>query len=70
MCLAIPLKVIKTENDWAVIQSGDHQHRVNLNLLKNVKIGDYLLVHNDLAINKIKKSEAEKILKMISGPNK
>ena len=66
MCLVIPSKVIKIEKDWASVESGDHQHRVSLNLLKNVKIGDYLLIHDELAINKVPKAEAKKILKMIN----
>jgi hydrogenase expression/formation protein HypC len=73
MCLATPSKVIKIEKDWATVQSHDHTHQANIGLLKNIKLGDYLLVHNDLAINKVKKSEAEKILKMIdkfSEPNR
>ncbi|MBL7053424.1 MAG: HypC/HybG/HupF family hydrogenase formation chaperone [Candidatus Portnoybacteria bacterium] len=65
MCLAIPSKVIKIEKDWATVQSGDHQHQASLNLLKNVKIGDYLLVHDELAINKVPETEAKKILKII-----
>ena len=65
MCLATPSKVIKIKGKWALVQSHHHRHRVNLSLLKNVKVGDYLLVHNDLAINKIPKTEAKRILKMI-----
>ncbi len=65
MCLATPSKVIKVNKNKAIVQSGDHQHRVNLDLVKNVKIGDYLLIHNNLAINKLSKPEAEKILEMI-----
>jgi len=72
MCLATPSKVIKIEDGWATVQSGnlankasEHTHRVNLSLLKNVKVGEYLLVHDELAINKITKAEAKKILDMI-----
>lgn len=67
MCLAIPSKVIKIKNNWATIQSGKHRHRVNLSLLKNVKIGDYLLVHDELAINKVSEADAKRILRMIKG---
>ncbi len=70
MCLAIPSKVIKIKNNWATIQSGKHQHQVNLSLLKNVKIGDYLLVHDELAINKLSEADAKRILKLINEPNK
>lgn len=73
MCLATPSKVVKIKDGWATVQSGDHQHRVNLSLLKNVKVGDYLLIHDELAINKVPKTEAKRILEMIkniSEPNK
>ena len=65
MCLATPSKVIKLNKNQAIVQSGDHQHRVNLDLVKNVRIGDYLLIHNNLALNKIPKTEAKKILEII-----
>lgn len=70
MCLAIPSKVIKIKGKQAKVQAGEHQHQVDLSLLKDVKVGDYLLVHGDLAINKVSKTEAEKILKMVNEPNK
>ncbi len=64
MCLATPSKVIKIKGQWATVQSGNHQHRVNLSLLKDVKIGDYLLIHDELAINKVPKAEAKRMLEM------
>jgi len=70
MCLAIPSKVIKLDNNEAIVKSCDHEHRVNLDLVKNVKIGDYLLIHDELAINKVPKTEAKKILKMINNHHK
>jgi len=70
MCLATPSKVIKIKNNCAIVQAEGHQHEADLSLLKNVKIGDYLLVHDQMAINTVPKTEAKKILKMISEPNK
>ncbi|MAF20430.1 MAG: HypC/HybG/HupF family hydrogenase formation chaperone [Parcubacteria group bacterium] len=77
MCLATPSKVVKIENDWAVVESlptgkagNNHQHRVNLALLKDVKIGDYLLIHDQLAINKVAENEAKQILKLIEDHRK
>lgn len=70
MCLAMPSKVIVIKGKTAFVSSGNHQHKVDLSLVKNVKIGDYLLVHNDMALNKIPKTEAKKILKMINELNK
>jgi len=65
MCLAIPNKVTKVKGHWAWTKSGNHRHKVNLALLKNVRVGDFLLVHESLALNKIPKSDAKKILGMI-----
>ncbi len=70
MCLATPSKIIKIEGDWATVQSEHHIHRANLGLIKDVKVGDYIIVHADLALNKIQKQDAEKILKMIKKINK
>jgi len=65
MCLATPSKVIKINGKKAYVQAGDHQHRVDLSLLKNIKVGDYLFIHEKMAINKIPESEAKKILKIV-----
>lgn len=65
MCLATPSKVVKIDGKWADVQAGNHQHQVDLSLLKNIKVGDYIFVHERLAINKIPKSEAKKILKIV-----
>jgi len=70
MCLATPSKVIKIDKDWATVQSNNHQHKANLSLVKNVKIGDYLLIHDNLAINKVPKTEAKRILKIVNGLSK
>ena len=69
MCLATPSKITKIEKDWATVQSGNHTHKANLSLLKNVKVGDYVLVHADMALNKIEEEDAKRILKMIKNIN-
>lgn len=66
MCLATPLKIKEIKGEKAVVESGDHSHTIDLSLIKDPKIGDYVLAHGDMAINKLEPKEAEKILKMIS----
>ncbi len=65
MCLSIPLKIVKISGKRAIVRSAGHVHKVDLSLLKNVKVGDYVLVHGDLALNKVNKSEASRILKLV-----
>ncbi len=65
MCLATPSKIVKIDGDWATVQSGDHNHKANLSLVKNAKAGDYVIVHGDLVLNKIEKEDALKILNLL-----
>ena len=66
MCLAIPQEIIKIKGKSAWVRSGSHKHRVDLSLLKTARIGDFILAHGELAISKLSKSNAKKILKMIN----
>lgn len=65
MCLATPCKIVDIEGKTAVVQSKNHTHTVDLSLIKSPQIGDYILVHADMAINKVPQEEAEKILSMV-----
>jgi hydrogenase expression/formation protein HypC len=64
MCFATPGKVIKIKGKLATIQMPSHKHEADISLVGGVRIGDFLLVHNKMAINKIPATEALKILKL------
>lgn len=66
MCLATPCKITKINGNKAIVESGNHIHSVDLSLIKNAQIGDYVLVHNEMAINKVAPEDAEKILEIIN----
>ena len=66
MCLATPMKVNEVNGNKAVVDSGDHSHEINIDLLKDVKVGDYILVHGDMAINKVVPEDAKKIIEMVN----
>ena len=61
MCLAVPVKVKKITGRKAEIEDGK---KIDITLVQNLKAGDYLLVHEYLAINKISKKEADQILEL------
>ena len=65
MCLATPMKIKEINGARAVVESGSHSHIVDLSLIKDAKVGDYILAHGDMAINKVAEEDAEKILEMI-----
>ena len=64
MCFATPGKVTKIKGKIAFIEMPEHTHEVDISLLKKVKVGDYLLCHDKMAINKIPANEAKQILKL------
>lgn len=65
MCMALPGKIIKIENNQAVIQFNGHKHTAKLDLIKKIKIGDYVYTHDDYVLDKISQKEAEKILNLV-----
>ena len=65
MCLATNVKIIKIKEDWATVEEGGRSYKVNISLVKDAKIGDYILAHGDLAVNKLPESDALEILKII-----
>lgn len=65
MCLAIPMKVEKIEGEFAIVSTGKNKRKVNISFVKNVKIGDYLIVHAGFAIEKLDREEAKKTLEII-----
>ena len=66
MCLATPLKIKEIKGLRAIVGDDKHSHEIDLSLIKEPKIGDYVLVHADMAINKVPNEETKKILKMIN----
>lgn len=68
MCLAIPIKVRKVEGDFAEVESGRLLRRVNIQMLKHLKPGDYVLVHAGFAIEKVDPQKAKETLRMLEDP--
>lgn len=70
MCLATPMKIIKIKGDKAIVESSGHNHTISIDLIRSAEIGDYVLAHGDMAINKLEPQEAKKILKIIDEKNR
>ena len=64
MCLSIPAKVEKIEGQMAVVSVGGTTYRASLQMLEDVKEGDYILMHTGFAIQKIDEEEAMESLKI------
>lgn len=64
MCLSIPSKVISIDGDMAIVSVGGTEYEASLQLLTDVKVGDYILLHTGFAIQKISEEEALETLKV------
>jgi len=64
MCLSIPSKVMSINGDMAIVSVGGTEYEASLQLLDDVKVGDYILLHTGFAIQKISEEEAIETLKV------
>jgi hydrogenase expression/formation protein HypC len=65
MCFNIPSKIISIKNNKAKVLCLDHKDEVNLDLVNDIKIGDYVVVQNGYVTNKLDKKEAKEILVLL-----
>ncbi|MDD5019803.1 MAG: HypC/HybG/HupF family hydrogenase formation chaperone [Candidatus Omnitrophica bacterium] len=64
MCLAVPMKVETIEKTEALVSAGAVKARVNIQLLRSLKKGEYVLVHAGIAIEKIDPGKAREALRL------
>lgn len=65
MCLGIPMKIVERDGNNAVAEAGGIRKSVRLDLLDDVRIGDYVLIHTGYAIEKLDEREALETLDLI-----
>jgi hydrogenase expression/formation protein HypC len=65
MCLAIPSKIVKIENNVGIIDVDGVERQASLLLLEDPKVGEYVIVHAGFAIKKIDEEAAVETLKIL-----
>jgi hydrogenase expression/formation protein HypC len=58
MCLAIPARIVSIKGTLAEVEIEGMSTQADLSVLPDVKIGDYVMVHAGLAIQKYDEEEA------------
>ena len=67
MCLAIPARIIELlPGGLAKAEVGGIVKEVNLSLVDNVAIGDFVIVHVGFALSKLQPNEAEATLALFA----
>ena len=73
MCLGIPGKVVETYREHDVLQGKVDfegvQKRVCLELVPDIQVGDYALVHVGFAITRIDEAEAKRVFELLAEMN-
>jgi hydrogenase expression/formation protein HypC len=64
MCLSIPAKIISVDGEIARADIGGTSIQIGLQLVDDIKVGDYVLVHTGFALQKIDQQEAEETLQL------
>ncbi len=64
MCLAIPGKVVEISGHMAKVDFKGILRFVDISMLEDVRIGDYVVVHVGFAISKLDEKEAKETLKL------
>ena len=64
MCLGVPVKIVQIKGNEGVAEFKGVKKKINLELLENVKKGDYVILHAGFAIQKMEPEEALETLKL------
>jgi hydrogenase expression/formation protein HypC len=65
MCLGIPLKIVEINGKEAFGELNGVRKKVRVDLIKDLKLGDYVMVHAGFALEILKEEEAKETLKIL-----
>ena len=65
MCLAVPMRLTQIDGVIAVAEVSGVTRRVRIDLLPDLAVGDFVLIHAGLAISTIDAREASQTLALL-----
>jgi len=65
MCLAIPMKVVEISGNKARVEQAGVSKEARIDFLEGLEVGDYVLIHAGIAIERVRPEEAEETLQLI-----
>ncbi len=65
MCLSVPAEIISIDGQMAQASVGGAVREISLQLVENIILGDFVLLHTGFAIEKISQEEAEETLRLL-----
>jgi hydrogenase expression/formation protein HypC len=64
MCVAVPAKITSISDNNALIESAGVSKEIDISLVPEVSVGDYVIVHAGFAIQIVDSEEAKKTLEL------
>jgi len=61
MCITYPVKIVDIKDGSAIVEKDSKNIEVKTSLVSDLSVGDWLLIHANLALKKITQKEAEEI---------
>ncbi|MGB8359534.1 MAG: HypC/HybG/HupF family hydrogenase formation chaperone [Bacteroidales bacterium] len=65
MCLSVPARVVSVDGEMGDVSVGGAIFRAGLQMVENVRVGDYVLLHAGFAIEKLNEEDALKTLRLL-----
>ncbi len=65
MCLAVPMRVVAIAGPVAQVEESGVRREARVDLLEDLAIGDYVIVHAGIAIQRLDQDEAEETLNLL-----
>jgi hydrogenase expression/formation protein HypC len=67
MCIAIPMKVVEVngERNTGIVESSGVKREVGLQLMEDIKVNDWVIIHTGFAISKLEEKEAQETLGLL-----
>ncbi|MCK5733561.1 MAG: HypC/HybG/HupF family hydrogenase formation chaperone [Candidatus Latescibacteria bacterium] len=62
MCLAVPMRLVRRDENFGVAEVGGIEREIGLQLVDDVEIGDFVIVHAGFAIQKLDEEAAQETL--------
>lgn len=65
MCLAVPMKVVSIAGPVAQVEESGVCREARVDLLDDLAVGDHVMVHAGIAIQRLDQEEAEETLQLM-----
>ena len=65
MCLAVPMKIVEINGVEAMAEQEGVRRQVRVDFIPDIRLGEYVLVHAGIAIDRVNEEEAEETLRLL-----